>query len=436
MFLENKFKMTEGNNMINKKFKLGMVSLAALAIAGCGDQGSDDAAGSMNAEKDMSVEAIHERVVTLDTHVDIHEDMTFDPIYDPGTDTRQQVDLGKMETGGLDSAFFIVYVGQTARTPEGYAEAEEKARRKFSAIHRMIEHYPERIGFANTPDEFDAIAASGRKVATIGIENGYVIGKDLARIEEFYNMGARYMTLAHNGHNDICDSSGPMASLGDAEEEHGGVSEFGYKVIDEMNRLGMMVDISHTSIKCMMQATEYSKAPVIASHSGVWELAKHSRNLNDDQLQAIAAANGVVQLVGLDSFVKYYPEKGPEVAALRQAVALAAGDAEWDSDKHANTDQYKMGMEAVDNKYPAATVKDFVDHVDHAVNLIGVDHVGLVSDFDGGGGVIGWNDASETMNVTAEMISRGYSEEDIAKIWSENTLRLWRRVDAAAASIK
>lgn len=421
--------------MINNKIKLGMVSLVALALAGCGDQGSD-ADGAMDAAKDMSVEAIHERVVTLDTHVDIHEDMTFDPVYDPGTNTSQQVDLGKMESGGLDSAFFIVYVGQTERTEEGYAEAEEKARRKFSAIHRMTEHYPDRIGFANTPDEFDAIVASGRKVATIGIENGYVIGKDLSRVEEFYNMGARYMTLAHGGHNDICDSSTPRANLGDAEEEHGGVSEFGYKVIDEMNRVGMMVDISHVSIKCMMQATEYSKAPVIASHSGVWELAKHARNVNDEQLKAIAAVNGVVQLVGLNSFVKYYPEKGAEVDALRQATATAAGDAEWDGAKHASSDQYKAGMEAIDAKYPAATVKDFVDHVDYAVKLIGVDHVGLVSDFDGGGGVIGWNSAAETMNVTAEMVARGYSEEDIGKIWSGNTLALWRRVDAVAASLK
>lgn len=406
-----------------------MVSTLAIMIAGCSEQSSDmDAA-------DNSVEAIHERVITLDTHIDIHEDMTFDPIYDPGTDTPQQVDLGKMDEGGLDAGFFIVYVGQGVRDDAGYALAEAKARRKFSAIHRMTQHYPDRIGLAFTPDEFDEIAASGRKVATIGIENGFVIGKDLARIEEFYNLGARYMTLAHNGHNDICDSSGPLARLGDAEEEHGGVSEFGYQVIDEMNRLGMMVDISHVSIKCMMQATEYSKAPVIASHSGVWELAKHSRNLNDEQLKAVAAANGVVQLVALDSFVKYYPERGPETAALRQAVATAAGDAEWDADKHAQSEQYIAGIAALDAKYPPGTVSDFVDHVDYAVNLIGIDHVGLVSDFDGGGGVIGWNDASETMNVTAEMVKRGYTEEQIAQIWSGNTLDLWRRVDAVAAGL-
>lgn len=422
-----------GDNMFNLKLKLGMVSIAALTIAGCGDQSGNTSA---NLQEDMSIQAIHERVITLDTHVDIHEDMTFDPIYDPGTDTPQQVDLGKMEVGGLDSAFFIVYVGQTERTPDGYALAEEKARRKFSAIHRMTEYYPDRIGLANTPDEFEAIAASGRKVAMIGIENGYVIGKELSRLEEFYNMGARYMTLAHNGHNDICDSSGPLARLGDVEEEHGGVSNFGYQVIDEMNRVGMMVDISHVSIKCMMQATKYSKAPVIASHSGVWELAKHSRNLNDEQLMAIGAAGGVVQIVGLNSFVKFYPDKGSEISIIRNAAALAAGDKEWDSSKHNSDPIYIAAMDIIDKKYPAATVKDFVDHIDYAVNLIGVEHVGIVSDFDGGGGIEGWNDASETMNVTAELISRGYSEEDISKIWSENTIALWRRVDAAAADIQ
>lgn len=412
----------------------GMVSAFAIMIAGCSEQGSGD--NEMTAAQDNSVEAIHERVITLDTHIDIHEDMTFDPIYDPGTDTPQQVDLGKMEAGGLDSGFFIVYVGQGPRDEAGYALAEEKARRKFSAIRRMTEHYPDRIGFAHTPDEFDAIAASGRKVATIGIENGYVIGQNLDLIEEYYNMGARYMTLAHNGHNDICDSATPLERLGDEAEEHGGVSEFGYQVIDEMNRLGMMVDISHVSINCMMQATEYSKAPVIASHSGVWELSKHQRNLNDEQLKAVAASGGVVQIVGLDGFVKHYPEKGPEVAALREAVYTAAGDSEWDGAKHATDPAYVAGMEAINAKYPPANVSDFVDHIEYAVNLIGIDHVGIVSDFDGGGGLSGWNDASETMNVTAELVARGYTEEEIAKIWSENTLALWRRVDAVAATLQ
>lgn len=415
----------------NKILLTGGVALSALMVVGCGDQNNEEA----ETVQDNSVEAIHERVLTLDSHVDIHEDMTFDPLYDPGTMTNQQVDLPKMEAGGLDSAFFVVYVGQDERTTAGYALAKEKALRKFSAIHRMTEHYPDLIGFANTPDEFDAIAASGRKVATIGIENGYVIGKDISLVEDFYNRGARYMTLAHNGHNDICDSATPLSRLGDEEEEHGGVSEYGFQVIDEMNRVGMMVDISHVSVKCMMQATEYSKAPVIASHSGVYVLSQHRRNLTDEQLLAVAKSGGVVQIVGLDSFVKYYPEKGAKVTALRAAVATSSGDAEWDSDKHADSDEYKTGMEAIDAVFPPATMKDFVDGIEYATKLIGVDHVGIVSDFDGGGGIHGWNSAAETMNVTAELIARGYTEEEIGKIWSGNILRVWRSVDDVAAGL-
>ena len=186
----------------------------------------------------------------------------------------------------------------------------------------------------------------------------------------------------------------------------------------------------------MMQATEYSKAPVIASHSGVWEIAKNRRNLNDEQLKAVGAANGVVQIVGLDSFVKYYPEKGAEIGALRDSVVAAAGDAEWDGAKLGSDPAYVAGMEAINAKYPTANVKDFVDHIEYAVNMIGIDHVGIVSDFDGGGGVEGWNSAAETMNVTAELVARGYTEEEIGKIWSGNLLRVLDEAQAIAKKIQ
>jgi len=405
------------NINVKRPILTGMVSVAALMLVSCGDQGSNT-----ETSMDNSLEGIHERVVTLDSHVDIHEDMTFDPIYDPGSNDIQQVDITKMEEGGLDSAHFIVYVAQTKRTPEGYALAKEKALRKFSAIHRMTEHYPDRIGFANTPDEFDAIVASGRKVAMIGIENGYVIGKDISLVEDYYNRGARYMTLAHNGHNDICDSASPLPALEDAQEEHGGVSEFGYTVIDEMNRVGMMVDISHVSVKCMMQATEHSKAPVIASHSSVYALAGHRRNLTDEQLKAVAATDGVVQIVGLGSFVKHQPARGEAISALGNEAA-------------AGSPEYEAGMAAIEAEYPEGVLKDFIDHIVYAVDLIGVDHVGIVSDFDGGGGLPGWNSAAETMNVTKALIGRGYNEEEIGKIWSGNMIATWRRVDEAAAKL-
>ncbi len=425
---------------LNRKIIAGSaISAFALIIAGCSDQSSTQSEEEVITPQVMDqeevVKGIHERVMTLDTHVDIHEDMTFDPKFDPGTLTEQQVDLPKMDQGGLDAAFFIVYMGQTERNEQGYAEAKRIANRKFDAIHRMTEMYPDLIGFAYTPEQAREIYASGRKVATIGIENGYAIGKDLSLIEEYYNRGARYMTLAHNGHNDICDSAQPSARLGDEEEEHGGVSEFGFKVIDEMNRVGMMVDISHVSYKCMMQATEYSKVPPIASHSGVHALAGHVRNMTDEQMIALADAGGVMQVVAFSDYVKFNPEAGPAQEKMLQEVAEAFGDAEFDFKKHYDTPEFREAYAKFLEMFPPATVEEYVDHIDYAVNLIGINHVGIASDFDGGGGIVGWNNAIETMNVTRELVKRGYTEEQIGKIWSGNTLALWERVNEATARL-
>lgn len=414
---------------------MAAVSAFALLMTACSEQTEETAFAPQVLDQDQVIAGIHERVMTLDTHVDIHHDMTFEPKYDPGTRTDQQVDLVKMEEGELDSAFFIVYMGQTARTEEGYAAAKAMATRKFDAIHRMTEMYPDQIDFAYTPEQAREIYASGKKVAMIGIENGYAIGKDLSLIEEYYNRGARYMTLAHNGHNDICDSAQPSASLGDEAEEHGGVSEFGYQVIDEMNRVGMMVDISHVSEKCMMQATAYSIVPPIASHSGVHALAGHVRNMTDEQMIALKDAGGVMQVVAFSDYVKFYPEAGAAQVSMMQEVAKMFGDEQFDFAKHYETPEFNAARDAYIQKFPRATVTQFVDHIDYAVNLIGIDHVGIVSDFDGGGGVDGWSSAAETMNVTSELVNRGYTEAEISKIWSGNTLALWERVNEASARL-
>lgn len=421
---------------MNKNYtKICAISTIVLLIASCAEQSDETAADPLVLDQDQVVEGIHERVMTLDTHVDIHHDMSFEPQYDPGTLTGQQVDLVKMEEGGLDSAFFIVYMGQTERNEEGYAGAKAMATRKFDAIHKMTEMYPDQIEFAYTPQQAREIYASGKKVAMIGIENGYAIGKDLSLIEEYYNRGARYMTLAHNGHNDICDSAQPSARLGDEEEEHGGVSEFGYQVIDEMNRVGMMVDISHVSEKCMMQATAYSKIPPIASHSGVHALAGHVRNMTDEQMVTLKDAGGVMQVVAFTDYVKFYPEAGAAQVAMMQEIAVSLGDEQFDFAKHYDTPEFRDARARYLEQFPPATVAQFVDHIDYAVNLIGIDHVGIVSDFDGGGGITGWSDASETMNVTRELVNRGYTEEEIAKIWSGNTLALWERVNKTTTNL-
>ena len=374
--------------------------VAVLAGAACGgtsgdatpDRGPEAAELRPAADDDALVErarAIHERILTIDTHDDIPFDFAT-PDVDP-LNADRQVNLEKMRAGGLDVGFFIVYVGQTERTEANYARAKADAMTKFDAIHRMTdEMYPDQIGLAYTADDVERIHAEGKLVAAIGIENGYVIGKDLSLLRTYHDLGARYITLAHNGNNDIADSAQPNEEYGDEEGENGGISEFGELVIAEMNRLGIMVDVSHVSKEASLDAMRLSRAPVIASHSSVRALAGHPRNMDDEQLLALKENGGVMQTVALDAFV---------------------------------TDS------------PGATVEDFVDHIDYAVELIGVDHVGISSDFDGGGGVEGWMDASETFSVTLELVRRGYSEDDIRKLWGGNTLRVWRAAEDVSAEI-
>ncbi|HMB72073.1 MAG TPA: dipeptidase, partial [Gammaproteobacteria bacterium] len=335
-----------------------------------------------DAGESAVLDDVHDRVITLDTHVDIPFEFATDEV--SALDGELQVNLRTMRNGGLDAGFFIVYVGQTERTPENYAQARTDAMTKFDAIHRMTDRlHSNLIGLAHTADDVGQIAAAGRLVAAIGIENGYVIGNDLDLLDRYYALGARYMTLVHNGHNDIADSAQPREEFGDDGPEHNGVSRFGAQVIARMNDLGMMVDISHASKQAALDAIALSRAPVIGSHSSVHALTAHVRNMDDETLLALRDNGGVVQIVAFASYL---------------------GDPESRDD---------------------ADVGTLVDHIDYAVELIGVDHVGISSDFGGGGGIEGWNGAEETRNVTAELLARGYSEGDIAKIWSGNLLRVW-----------
>ena len=377
---------------------------------------------------------IHERVLTIDTHDDIPFNFATAEV-DPGVRGDRKVDLPKMREGLLDVGFFIVYVGQTERTPENYEQAKVDAMTKFDAIHRMTdEMYPDEIEMAYTADDVERIHASGKLVAMIGIENGYVIGKDLSLLEKYHGLGARYITLAHGGHNDIADSSTPRAN--EPESEHDGLSEFGEDVVAEMNRLGIMVDISHVSKQAMLDATAASRAPVIGSHSSMRNVNDHPRNIDDEQLRVLQENGGVIQTVALGTYVKVPPpEKQEAIAALREEMGIegGAGVRDLPDDQRA---AYDARMAEFDAQWSPANVQDFVDHIDHGVQLIGIDHIGISSDFDGGGGIVGWNDASETFNVTLELVRRGYSEEDIAKLWGGNLLRVLREVERVAQELQ
>jgi membrane dipeptidase len=380
-------------------------------------------------EQDMvaRARAIHERVVTLDTHIDIPGNYAT-PEVDP-LNADRKVNLEKMKAGGLDVAFLAVYVGQGERTPAGYADAKASAMAKFDAIHRMAEQmHPDLIEVAYTPADVERIVGSGKLATVIGMENGYIIGKDLSLLKTYFDRGGRYVTLSHGGNNDICDSATPREGEG---AEYGGLSPFGEQVVAEMNRLGILVDVSHTSEASALEAIRLSKAPVIASHSGVRALADVPRNMSDSLLLALKANGGVIQVVALGGYLKARPEYDEARRALMTEFGITRrGDMQnLAEDKRA---ALQARLDTLDAKYPGATLKDFMDHIDYAVKLIGVDHVGIGTDFDGGGGIPGFNDASEAPNVTLELVRRGYSEEDIAKIWGGNLLRAWREAERVA----
>jgi membrane dipeptidase len=436
-----------------RKGSVRLLLSAAALVSLTGVAGGQQATDSALVAK---ARAIHDRVIALDTHVDI-DARNFTAEHPNYTDRlNTQVNLPKMFEGGLDAVFFSIYVGQGPLTAEGYQRAYDADMEKFASVHRLAEQLaPDKIEIAYRADDVPKIAAKGKKVALMGVENAYGIGTDLGNIKKFYEQGARYMSLAHNGHSQMSDSN---TGERDGAWLYHGLSPLGKQAVAELNRLGIMIDISHPSKESMMQTLALTKAPIIASHSAVRALCNVSRNLDDEELLAIKKNGGVVQMVGFSGYVKQSPPPSPErqqaLAALRTEFGLPAaggggaggagggggrGGAGLQALSPEKRAEYQGRMAQIDSQFPPpprATVKDFVDHIDYAVKLIGVDHVGISSDFDGGGGVDGWNQASETFNVTLELVRRGYTEEQIAKMWSGNLLRVMREVEKVSAGLQ
>ncbi len=413
---------------------------------------------SCNTEKKMTTEElvqyakeIHKHVIILDTHNDINVKNFTDSInYSQRLDN--QVNLPKMKEGGLDVSWLIVYTGQDSLNTEGYEKAYDNAMSKFEAIHRLVEQYaPDQIELALSADEVRILYASGKKIAMIGVENGYPVGTDIGNVKKFYDLGARYMSLAHNGHSQLSDSH-----TGEKDNIwlHNGLSELGKQVIAEMNKYGIMVDISHPSKEAIKQMIALSKAPVIASHSSARALCNHSRNLDDELLQLVKENNGVVQAVAFKSYLnteKFDKRVKYDIEVAKQI--LDSMNVEWlereEIGKLSAADrgvyfEHLGKMVPIRNKKmkhmkdlpPAVDVGDFVDHIDYLVEKMGVDHVGISSDFDGGGGIEGWEDASETFNVTLELVKRGYTEIQIHKLWADNLLRVLDDVQKVATEIQ
>lgn len=318
---------------------------------------------------------LHHRILTLDSHCDTP--MFFaQGVHFNHRDPKLLVDLHKMTEGRLDASIMVAYLPQGERDEETLLATTSKTNQILTQIEEMATANPSSLGIARTPDELYQLKALGRKAIMLGIENGYAIGRDISLIEHFRQRGVVYMTLCHNGDNDICDSARGNA-------EHNGLSAFGRQVVREMNRVGMMVDLSHASEKSFYDALEVSQQPIVCSHSSARALCNHPRNLTDEQMRALANKGGVAQVTFYHGFLRSEGE---------------------------------------------ATILDAIEHLNHMVNVMGIEHVGIGTDFDGDGGVRGIASASEIINFTRHLLRERYSEQDLSLIWGKNFLRVMQQV--------
>lgn len=384
------------------------------------------------SEESILAEAkrIHDKVLTVDSHTDTPMWLgreNFDIGKDNSENARgSKVDLVRMKEGGLDACFFAVFIGQGKRDEAGNQKARERAVKMYDNIHQSVGKYPQLAEVAYSTFDAYRIEKEGKRAIFIGMENGYPIGNDINLIKDYYERGARYITLCHSKNNDICDSSSDKDG-----PEYDGLSEFGEQVVQEMNRLGIMIDLSHASDESFYDVLEVSQTPVIASHSCARALCDNPRNLNDDMLAALAENGGVIQMCILSAYVEE-PEPNPQRDSARAALRK-----KWDNWEDLNDEQLKMARkdwQEMNVQYPRklSSVAKVVDHLDHIKKIAGIDHIGIGTDFDGGGGVEGCNNVSEMENITIEMVKRGYTEEEIEKIWGKNLMRVMTEVEAYA----
>ena len=377
---------------------------------------------------------IHKKVLTLDTHADtplrmIEPGFRMSDRHDPN-ETGSKVDYPRMIEGGLDAIFFAAFVAQDIRNDKGNFRAKNLCVQMIDSILSSIQQNSDVVGLALNPEDAYSLEKQGKRAIYIGIENGYPIGGDLSNIETYYKKGVRYITLVHSSNNDLADSATDPAG-----PEHNGISEFGSKVVKEMNRLGIMVDVSHGSDAVFYDAIKISKAPIIATHSNARSVTNHKRNMTDDMLKLIAKNGGVVQLTMLSNYLR---DPVPNITAEKLKKELLSSIKPVDQMTTLEKETMRKRLNEIDDNYPIApaNLKNVVDHIDHIVNVAGIDHVGIGCDFDGGGGIDGVFDVSQVMNITIELVKRGYNEDQIAKIWGGNLIRVFSEVQTIARKIK
>jgi membrane dipeptidase len=398
-------------------FILVLISLRACCVA-----------SSFAQNKIPDIQKIHHDAIVIDTHTDTPMKLVngrFD-LSERHEAPESRVDFPRLREGSVDGIFFALFTGQKERTPENYKEAYDLANQMLDSILISVQRNIETAGLATRSSEIISLSNQGKTAVCIGMENGFPLGKDLARVREFYDKGVRYITLCHSANNDICDSStdprGP---------EHNGLSSFGQQVVAEMNRLGMMIDISHLSDSSFYDVLNTSKAPVIASHSSVRALCNVPRNMSDTMINVLAQHGGVIQICILGAYIS------PEDTASETYHKIDELRLKYNNWQYRNDDERKEAWRAYDSietLFPPIlpTIAQAVDHIDHVVKLVGIDFVGIGSDFDGGGGLADCADVADFPKITAELVKRGYSGEEISKIWGGNFLRVFREVEKTA----
>jgi len=390
---------------------------------------------SFLSEKKVSekrVAEVHQKALTVDTHVDTPMALLrkgFD-VGRRNSVPESRVDFIRMKEGGLDAIFFAAFTTQRELTPESTEAAYRLAQQMIDSTYAVCSKYSNLTEIALKSTDAKTLKAKGKSAVYIGMENGYPLGTDLSRVKEFYDLGVRYITLSHSKHNEICDSSSDQK-----EPLHNGLSSFGKEVVAEMNRLGIIVDVSHVSDKSFYDIISLSRAPVIASHSSVRSVARHHRNMNDEMIKALAKNGGVIQICLLDDYVKdpdstsLHFQKKQELRKIYNTL--------FDSMTEDQKQEFRKAWTDVDKEYPKKlpTVRDLVDHIDYVKNLVGIDYVGIGSDFDGGGGLSDCQDVGQFPNITREMLTRGYTEEEIIKVWGGNFFRVFSQVEQLASHI-
>ncbi len=414
---------------VSTRYSRAFLAVATLSLSCSGDS-SEAPSPAPEAEARFEEAArLARELLVVDTHIDVPYWMmdkmkSFDAaLVDISVETGDgDFDHPRARAGGLDAAFMSIYV------PASYQEtggAREYADGLIDLVERYVEAWPEKFAIARSPDEVEALFGTGKIALPLGMENGAPVGDDLASLAHFRERGIRYITLTHSENNQICDSSYAE------EPTWNGLSPFGREVVAEMNRLGVMIDVSHVSDEALFQVLELTRAPVLASHSSCRAFTPDfHRNLSDEGIAALAENGGVVQINFGSAFLTERANR--EAKAVWDAMQAFARDNDLDSDH----ERVREFAEAYREEHPVtlATVSDVADHIDHVVEIAGIDHVGLGSDFDGVGPTlpVGLEDVSKYPNLLAELLARGYSREDLEKICSGNLLRVWREVERVA----